>query len=292
GATASLCDTLRWYPGLGHAQPAGEDAAGGPLTAVLTDSFWRRQFGGDPAAIGKTLLLDGRTYEIGGVMPPDFRFPLLRQAEILVPFAVQGREKEFRGMNWVTAVARLKPGAAVREAQADLDVLAPRFDARIGEHAGWTMQAQPLLDDLVGPVKPALTALFAAVLLALLIACANVAGLLLARGMARQRELAIRAALGAGRGALVRHLLVESLALALIGGAAGVLAAPWALQALLSLAPSEMPRLDEVRLDGGVLGFALAASLAAGVLAGLAPALQLTRPALMEVLKNGSGGTA
>ena len=154
------------------------------------------------------------------------------------------------------------------------------------------MEVQPLLDDLVGPVRPALTALFAAVLLALLIACANVAGLLLARGMARQRELAIRAALGAGRGALVRHLLVEAMVLALAGGIAGVLAAPWMLQALLSLAPAGMPRLDEVRLDLPVLAFALAASMAAGVLAGLAPALQLTRPALMDVLKNGAGATA
>jgi hypothetical protein len=108
---------------------------------------------------------------------------------------MEGREKEFRGMNWVEGVARLKPGASVRDAQAELDVWAPRIHAQIGEHAGWRMEAQPLLDDLIGPVKPALTALFGAVLLALLIACANVASLLLARGMARQRELAIRAAL-------------------------------------------------------------------------------------------------
>jgi hypothetical protein len=108
---------------------------------------------------------------------------------------MEGREKEFRGMNWVEGVARLKPGASVRNAQAELDVWAPRIHAQIGEHAGWRMEAQPLLDDLIGPVKPALTALFGAVLLALLIACANVASLLLARGMARQRELAIRAAL-------------------------------------------------------------------------------------------------
>src|SRR5712671_676610 len=282
--TASFFSTLQIAPAFGQGPTEGEDVAGGPRTAVLTDSFWRREFGGDRGVVGRTLLLDGRTYEIGGVMPADFHFPLLRQAEVLLPMAMEGREKEFRGMNWVAGVARLKPGASVREAQAELDVLAPRIHAQIGEHAGWRMEAQPLLDDLIGPVKPALNALFGAVLLALLIACANVASLLLARGMARQRELAIRAALGAGRGALVRHLLVEALVLA-------VLAAPWVLGVLLSLAPPDMPRLEEVHIEGAVLAFALVASMGAGLLAGLAPALQLTSPQLMEVLKNGSGGT-
>jgi putative ABC transport system permease protein len=289
--TVSFFDTLEVRPAIGHGLGAGEDLGGGPRTAVLLDGFWRREFGADPAVVGRTITLDGRTYEIGGVMPAGFRFPLLRQAEVLVPFALEGREKDFRGMYWAAAVGRLKAGANLREAQADLDLLAPRLDERSPEHAGWKMEAQPLLDDLVGPVKPALTALFGAVLLALLIACANVAGLLLARGMARQRELAIRAALGAGRGDLVRHLLIEAITLAAIGGAIGVLAAPWVLHALLSMAPAGLPRIDEVRLDAGVVAFAAVASIAAGVLAGLAPALQLTRPALMDVLRNGSGGT-
>src|SRR6266851_871457 len=157
--TASFFSTLRSWPAIGSGLAAEEDAAGGPRTAVLTDGFWRREFGADPAAVGRTLILDGRSYTIGGVMPADFHFPLLRQAEVLIPFALEGFEKEFRGTNWVTAVARLKPGLGVRAAQADLDVLAPRIHARIGEHEGWGMEAQPLLDDLVGPVKPALTAL-------------------------------------------------------------------------------------------------------------------------------------
>jgi len=289
--TASFFSTLQVQPAFGQGPAEGEDLAGGARTAVLTDAFWRREFGGDRGVIGRTLMLDGKTYEIGGVMPADFHFPLLRQAEVLLPMAMGKFESEFRGTNWVTAVARLVPGASAREAQAGLDVAAPRIHAKIGEHEGWRMEAQPLLDDLVGPVKPALTALFAAVLLALLIACANVASLLLARGMARQRELAIRAALGAGRGALVRHLLVEALTLAVFGGLLAALAAPWMLGALLSLAPPDLPRLEEVRVDGAVLAFALLASIGAGLLAGLAPALQLTSPHLMEVLKNGSGGT-
>ena len=290
--TASFFDTLRIWPAIGRGPAAEEDLAGGPRTAVLTDGFWRREFGADPAAVGRTLVLDGRSYTIGGVMPTDFHFPLLRQSEILIPLALDGREKEFRGMNFMAPVARLKPGVSLREAQADLEVLAPRIHSRIGEHEGWRMEAKPLLEDLVGPVKPALTALLAAVLLALLIACANVASLLLARGMARQRELAIRAALGGGRAALVWHLLAEAMVLAALGGGLAILAAPWALSALLALAPPDMPRLDEIRLDGPVLGFALLASMIAGLLAGLLPGLQLTQPHLMEVLKNGSGGTA
>jgi hypothetical protein len=224
-------------------------------------------------------------------MAPDFHFALLRQAEILIPLALEGREKEFRGINWVTVVARLKPGLGVREAQSDLDVLAPRIHGRIEEHTGWRFEAQPLLEDLVGPVKPALTALLGAVLLALLIACADLASLLLARGMARQRELAIRAALGGGRGVLVRQLMTEAMLLAALGGGLGLIAAPWCLSGLLALAPPDTPRLDEVHLDTAVLSFSIGASMAAGLLAGLVPALQLTQPHLMEVLTNGSGGT-
>jgi putative ABC transport system permease protein len=290
--TASFFATLRTWPAIGRGPEAEEDLAGGPRTAVLTDGFWRREFGADPAAVGRTLVLDGRTYTIGGVMPADFHFPLLRQGEVLIPLALEGFLKDFRGTNWLTVVGRLKSGLGVREAQADLDVLAPRIHARIDEHDGWRMEARPLLDDLVGPMKPALTALLGAVLLALLIACANVASLLLARGMARQRELAIRAALGGGRGELVRQLLTEAMLLAGLGGGLALLIAPWALNGLLALAPQDMPRLDEVHVDGSVLGFALIASMLAGLLAGLLPALQVTQPQLMEVLKQGGGGTA
>ncbi|HET9753633.1 MAG TPA: ABC transporter permease, partial [Myxococcales bacterium] len=289
--SGSFFATLKIWPAIGRGPTPEEDIGGGSRTAVLTDGFWRRELGADPAALGRTLVLDGRTYTIGGVMPADFHFPLLRQAEVLIPLAMEGKERDFRGTNWLTLVARLRPGRSIREAQADLDVVGPRIFERIGEHKGWKMEAQPLLEDLVGPVKPALTALLFAVLLALLIACANVASLLLARGMARQRELAIRAALGGGRGDLVRLLLTEALLLAGAGGALALVLAPWALSALLSLAPKDLPRLDEVHVDGAVLTFALLTSLASGLLAGLVPALQITRPQLMDVLKQGSGGS-
>ena len=290
--SASFFSTLRAQPIIGRAPLPEEDVAGTSRVAVLTDGFWRREMGGDPAAVGRTLTLDGRTYTIVGVMAPDFRFALLRQAEILVPLALEGREKEFRGMNWVTIVARLKAGVGVREAQADLDVLAPRIHGRIAEHEGWRIEAQPLLEDLVGPVKPALTALLGAVLLALLLACADLASLFLARGLARQRELAIRAALGGGRSELIRQLMTEAMLLAVIGGGLGLAVAPWFVSGLLALAPPDTPRLDEIHLDGAVLLFSLGASTAAGLLAGLIPALQITQPHLMEVLTSSSGGSA
>ncbi len=289
--TASFFSTLRVWPAIGGTPGPEEDNAGGPLTAVLTDGFWRREFGAERSALGRTLVLNGRSYTIGGVMPADFRFPLLREAEVLIPLAMEGKEKEFRGTNWLTVVARLKPGLGVRDAQADLEVLAPRIYDRIAEHEKWRMEARPLLDDLVGPVKPALTALLGAVLAVLMIACANVANLLLARGLARQRELAVRSALGAGRGRLVRQLLTEAILIAVLGGGLAVVLAPWALSALLQFAPRDLPRLEEVRLDGVVLGFALGASAVAGLLAGLLPALQVTQPHLMDVLKQGAGAS-
>ena len=289
--TASFYSTLRVAPALGRAPGAEEDATSSGHTVVLTDDYWRREFGADPDVLGRTLTLDGRVYSIGGVMPRGFQFALLREAQVLLPVAFEQIEIERRGRMPFNVIARLKPGLTLRDAQADLDVVGPRIAARIVEHLGWKHEARPLLEDLVGPVKPALAALLGAVLLALLIACANVASLVLARGMARQRELAIRGALGGGRGALVRQLLTESLMLSAIGGALSLLLAPWALAAVLSLAPRDLPRLHEIHLDGSVLAFAMVAAMIAGLLAGLLPALQMTRPDLMSTLRDGASGT-
>src|SRR5205823_8121129 len=232
--------------------------------------------------------LNGRTYTIVGVLPASFRFPLLRTAEALVPFEWDENDLKNRGLHSMGAFGRIKPGMSVRSAQADLAVVGPRIAARqLPDHTGWSQRAVPLLEDLVGPIKPVLQALLGAVVLVLLIACANVASMLLARGAARQRELAIRAALGSGRGRIVRQLLTEALFLALVGGALGVLLAAWGLDGLVALAPRTIPRLDEVRLNGSVLGFALAMSIGSGLLAGLAPALHASRPELVEALKNG-----
>jgi predicted permease len=289
--TASFYATLRVAPALGHAPGADEDATNAGHSAVLTADYWRREFNADPGALGRTLTLDGRLYTIVGVMPRGFQFALLREAQVLLPVAFEQIEVERRGRMPFNVVARLKPGLTLRDGQADLDVVGPRIAARTVEHLEWRHQAEPLLEDLVGPVRPALAALLGAVLLALLIACANVASLLLARGMARQRELAVRAALGGGRSALVRQLLTESLMLSALGGALSVLLAPWALRGVLSLAPRDLPRLQEIHLDGLVLVFAVVAAMVAGLLAGLLPALQMTRPDLMTALRDGASGT-
>jgi putative ABC transport system permease protein len=289
--TASFFSTLKVFPALGRALSPEEDLKGAARSVVITDQLWKREFGGDRRVLGQPLTLDGRTYTVVGVMPRNFRFPMLKGAEALVPFEFEPDDLKNRGGHYMSAFARLKPGVSLKAAQAELDVLAPRIAQAMPDlHGGWTQLAAPLLADLVDNVRPALQALLFAVVLVLLIACANVASMLLARGAARQRELAIRAALGSGRGRLVRQLLTEALVLGLAGGALGLLLAAWGVDALVSLAPKSIPRLDEVRLDGAVVGFGLCAALAAGALAGLVPALQASRGDVVEALKNGGAG--
>jgi len=283
--------TVKVHPALGRGLTAEEDYDGGPRSAVISDSLWQREFGRDPHILGQSLTLDGRTYSIVGVMPAGFRLPLLRGAEALVPFAYTKKDLQKRSMHAAPAIGRLKPGISQAQANADLDRKGRVIATRHPDHKGMTMRAAPLLDDLVGPVKPVLEALLGAVIMVLLIACANVASMLLARGAARQRELAIRAALGSGRARIVRQLLTEAVLLSLAGGLLGVLLAAWGVDALVALAPKTIPRLDEVRLDSAVLGFALGISLLAGLIAGVLPALQATRPDLVDALKNGSLAT-
>src|SRR5438477_11166942 len=197
--TGSFFATLKVHPVLGRGFAAETDHTGAPHEVVLTDRLWRREFAGDPRILGQTTTLNGRTYTIVGVLPAGFRFPLLRNAEALIPFEWDEKDLKNRGMHSMGAFARMRPGVSVRSAQADLAVIGPRIAARaLPDHTGWSQRAVPLLQDLIGPVKPALQALLGAVVLVLLIACANVASMLLARGAARQRELAIRAALGSG----------------------------------------------------------------------------------------------
>jgi len=290
--TASFFSTLKVFPALGRALSPEEDLKGAPRSIVITDQLWKREFGGDRRVLGQSLVLDGKSYTIVGVMPRNFRFPILRGAEALVPFEFEPDDLKNRGGHYMSAFARLAQGTTVHAAQAELDVLAPRMAERLPDlHTGWKQLAVPLLPDLVGNVRPALQALLGAVVLVLLIACANVASMLLARGAARQRELAIRAALGSGRGRLVRQLLTEAVLLGLCGGALGLLLAAWGVDVLVSLAPKSIPRLDEVRLDGAVLVFGLCAALLSGMIAGIVPALQASRTDVVEALKNGGAGS-
>src|SRR4051812_8022858 len=289
--SSSFFATVKVHPALGRGLTAEEDYDGGPHSAVIFDSLWQREFGRDPHILGQSVTLDGRTYSIVGVMPAGFRLPLLHGAEALVPFAYTKNALQKRAIHAAAAIGRLKPGISAAQANSDLDRKGRVIAARLPDHKGMTMRAAPLLDDLVGPVKPVLEALLGAVIMVLLIACANVASMLLARGAARHRELAIRAALGSGRARIVRQLLTEAVLLSLGGALLGVLLAAWGVDALVALAPKTIPRLDEVRLDSAVLGFALGISLLSGLIAGVMPALQATRPDLVDALKNGSLAT-
>ena len=286
--SASFFAALRVAPLLGRGFTAQEDLQGGAPVVVLTDRLWRRQFAADPNILGQTVTMNGGPRTVIGVMPGGFSLPLLEGAEALIPFSFTADDLKNRGLSFIPVFARLKPGISLAQAQADLDLVGRRIAGRYAEHAGRSMTATPLLDDIVGPIKPVLEAMLVAALMVLLIACANVASMLLARAAGRQREIAIRAALGSSRVRIVRQLLTEAALISLVGGALGTLLAAWGVDALVSLAPSSIPRLDEVRLDRPVLFFALGLSLASGVAAGLLPALQASAPNLADALRNGS----
>ena len=284
-------------PALGRVFGAQDDHPGIAEVAVISDALWKRRFGAAGDVLGRTLRIDDDSYTIVGVMPPGFRHPgrsLQGEVELWAPagfraepFPPPGR----RGYFLTGSIARLKPGLTVAQAQRHMDAFAARvraeFPSDYPQRASWTPRIVALQDDLVGNVRPALVLLLAAVAIVLLIACANIAGLLLARAAARQRELAVRRALGSGRLRLVRLLLTESLVLALAGGALGLLIATWSLEALMRLVPRTLPRIAEIGMDWRVLAFTFAASLATGALFGLAPALQFSNPDVLGALKDG-----
>jgi putative ABC transport system permease protein len=262
-----------------------EYGAGRGNVVVLGYGLWQQRFGGDPNLIGQTLSLNGQPHTVVGVMPPEFQYPPGR--ELWAPRAPRENDTQIRGGSYIRVVGKLKPGRTVAEAQAEMQTIAaqlavenPQTNANVGG------VALPLRETIVGQVRRALLVLFGAVGFVLLIACANIGGLLLARGAQRARELAIRAALGAGRSRLLRQLLLENLLLALLGGAFGMLLAYGLIQVLVALNPGNLPRLQQVRLDPLVCAFAAAITLLTALLFGLAPALQLTRLNLHTTLKD------
>jgi putative ABC transport system permease protein len=279
-------------PQLGRAFTAAEAREGSQQVAILSDGVWRGAFGADPAILGRSVRLDGASYTVVGVMPPGFDFPYGAQLWMpLVPFLGEHGEGA-RRFHRYRVVGRLAPGTTREEAGAELATLAQRLAAELPDTNGDDgLRAEPLADVVVGEARPALAALAGAVVCLLLIVCANLASLLLGRAAGRGREIAVRAALGARRGRIVRQLLAESLLLAAAGGLLGVLLASWGVDGFKALVGDALPRLDQVRLDGPAVAFGLAAAALTGLLFGLAPALQLSRPGAPGLLA-GAGRSA
>jgi putative ABC transport system permease protein len=299
-ATGSVFSTLRVPAALGRTIQAADEKPGGEKLAVLSHALWQRRFGGDPKAVGATLRLDGIDRRIVGVMPAGFRFPD-EDTELWLPKILDPSHLSPGSFNY-KAVGRLRPGISPASAARQLAPLVRQIPEVYGEQvvdrqtiekAGFTLAVTPLRDEIVGNVERALWVLLGSVACILLIACANVANLFLVRAEGRQREIAVRTALGSTRGGIAWIFFSESLALALLGGLLGLLLAVAGVRLLLSLQPQGIPRLAEIGIDGRTLLFALLASLFAGLLCGGLAALRSATPALVPALKEGGrGGTA
>jgi putative ABC transport system permease protein len=297
----SLFPLLGVAPRLGRAFVPDEDRPGANVI-VLSGAFWRRAFGGDVNVVGQTVKLDEKPYTIIGVMPEGVQFPytdatFAEPVELWLPLALTDEERTSRANNLQFGlIARLQPGVTLEQAQANMETVAVRFQQQHPEIYEGDVEvvasAVSLEQRTVKNVRPFLLMLLVATGLVLLIACANVANLLLARGAARRKEVAIRAALGAGALRIVRQLLAESLTLAMCGGALGLLLAVWAVDLILKLSPDDVPRLTEAGLDWRVLAFTLLVTIVTGVLFGLAPALESARLNLTEAMKDAGRGSS
>lgn len=292
--TASLFRTLRVQAAQGRVFTDEEDKPGGPPVVVLSHGLWQRRFGGDPQVIGKTLSFNDRGYTVIGVMPQGFRFP--SRVEMWVPvgqLSDQPSWKQRGNHPGLYGVARLKPGATVEQARAEMDTIAAGLEKLYpNSNQDNRLRIMPLLENYVRDVRRGLWVLFGAVGFVLLIACANIANLLLAKSTARAKELAVRSALGAGRWRIVRQLLTESLLLAVIGGALGLLLAQWGVDFILKNSPDAIPRAQEIGLDTRVFIFTFAVSILTGLVFGLIPAWHASRVDVHETLKEGGRGNS
>ncbi|HEY6972400.1 MAG TPA: ABC transporter permease [Candidatus Angelobacter sp.] len=275
-ATADFLHTLGIQPLLGRDFLPSDEQASTPQVAILGYGLWRRNFGADPDIIGHHITLDGSSLTVVGVLPHDL--PLISAAEIWVPAPMLAPGMKMRLAHFLMVIGRLKSGVSLAQSQADLDSIAARLAQQYPDtDKGWSLRQRQLSEVLIGPVRPALLLMLAAVALLLLIACANVANLLLARCMARQREFIVRTALGARPGRVLRQTLTESMILALLGGAVGVFLALWGINLLRAVGPADLPRLAEVHINPAVLAFTVGISLLTGMIFGLIPAVEVSR---------------
>jgi putative ABC transport system permease protein len=288
--TPELFSVFRVSPILGRTFTDEETLPGRFRVAVLSHSMWQSRFGADVNVSGRTIQLNGATYTIIGVMPAGFSYP--DRAELWRPLPIDPAKLD-PGPHYLNVVGRLKPGVALAQAQADMSTIAARLSQQYKEkNAGHGVKLERLTGVVVGDIGLALYVLFGAVGFVLLIACANIANLMLARVGTRQKEIAVRTALGASRLRIVRQLLIESIMLAIGGGVIGLLLAIWAVSWVVSLGADTIPRVHEISVDPGVAGFTLLVSVVTGLLFGLAPALQVSRPDLTDALKESGRSTA
>src|SRR5882762_1323880 len=274
-ASANFFDCLGVRPLLGRDFLPSDEQANLPQVAILGYGLWKRNFGGDRKIVGRTIRMDGASLTVVGVLPSDL--PLLTEAQLWLPTPMLNPGMNVRLGHSLKAIGRLKPGVSLEQSQADLASIALGLAHQYPDtNEGWSLRQRPLRDVLMGPVRPALLLMWGAVGLLLLIACVNVANLLLARSISRRKEFALRAALGASRRRMIRQALTESMMLSLAGGALGVLAAIWGIRALHAFGPLHVPRLGESGMNPSVLAFTLGVSLLTGLVFGLVPALQVS----------------
>ena len=304
--SSGMLPLLGARPAYGRLFEAADDegAPGTARVAILHHGTWMRRMGGDPAAVGRTITLNDQSYQIIGVMPESFALPRevmntlggAEDAEIMLPLQLGPKAPQQRNGEDYNIMARLAPGVTAAQAQSEMDALTARLRSEHPDfypaNGGLTFSVVPLQEQVVGDVRQPLLILLGAVGVVLLIACANVANLVMSRAVGRQREMAVRSALGASPGRIMRQLLTESVLLSLAGGALGLLLALWSMDAIHALGAGSIPRLAEVGIDARVLGFALVVSMLAGVIVGLYPSRQLSRTELQSALKEGARGAS